>query len=179
MKPRTLKFTAQSLYYLNLCKKKDKNLSIHLIKTCSMNLGACEGCYRDKSFCEFLDMQCNWKIDQKSSFFLIFSEAEKLNKTRDLNGMVEDVLNGLIWLFYTLPLTQHQPIFLGWGRNRFVIAQILTLMLYFFLALGDKCMDCDVHAICYNGRCKCRPGYKGSGFHGDCKPGKVIPNYYF
>lgn len=35
-----------------------------------MNLGACEGCYRDKSFYEFLDMQCNWKIDQKSSFFL-------------------------------------------------------------------------------------------------------------
>ena len=34
-----------------------------------MNLGACEGCYRDKSFYEFLDMQCNWKIDQKSSFF--------------------------------------------------------------------------------------------------------------
>lgn len=34
----------------------------------------------------------------------------------------------------------------------------------------DKCMDCDVHAICYNGHCKCRPGYKGSGFNGDCKP---------
>ena len=66
MKPRTLKFTAQSLYYLNFLKK---NLSIHLIKTCSMNLGVCEGCYRDKSFYEFLDMQCNWKIDQKSSFF--------------------------------------------------------------------------------------------------------------
>lgn len=68
-----------------------------------MNLGACEGCYRDKGFYEFLDMQCNWKIS-------FFSEAEKFNNTRDLNGMVEDVLNGLIWLFYTPPLTQHQPI---------------------------------------------------------------------
>lgn len=60
MKPRTLKFTAQSLYYLNLCKKKQKQKSLDPFnKKKKMNLGACEGCYRDKSFYEFLDMQCN------------------------------------------------------------------------------------------------------------------------
>lgn len=33
-------------------------------------------------------------------------------------------------------------------------------------------MECDVHANCVNGRCKCRHGYKGSGLRGDCKEGK-------
>ena len=38
---------------------------------------------------------------------------------------------------------------------------------------GDKCIDCDVHAMCNNGYCKCRTGFRGSGLKGDCKPGIV------
>lgn len=34
----------------------------------------------------------------------------------------------------------------------------------------DKCIDCDVHAMCNNGHCKCRKGFRGSGLKGDCKP---------
>ena len=33
-------------------------------------------------------------------------------------------------------------------------------------------MDCDVHANCHNGRCRCRRGYKGTGLKGDCKQGQ-------
>lgn len=38
----------------------------------------------------------------------------------------------------------------------------------------DKCLKCDVHATCHNGRCRCRPGYEGSGYRGDCFKGKRI-----
>ncbi|XP_031565640.1 fibropellin-1-like [Actinia tenebrosa] len=39
----------------------------------------------------------------------------------------------------------------------------------------DKCMDCDVHALCIHGQCKCRRGFRGSGYKGDCIKESVCP----
>ncbi|RMX59194.1 hypothetical protein pdam_00007743 [Pocillopora damicornis] len=35
----------------------------------------------------------------------------------------------------------------------------------------DKCAKCDVHALCVRGRCKCVPGYIGTGYQ--CVKGKI------
>lgn len=38
----------------------------------------------------------------------------------------------------------------------------------------DKCAKCDVHALCVRGRCKCMPGYIGTGY--ECVKGNIFPN---
>lgn len=39
-----------------------------------------------------------------------------------------------------------------------------------FVSIVDDCEQCDIHAICVQGACKCRVGFKGDGF--ECKKGK-------
>ena len=39
----------------------------------------------------------------------------------------------------------------------------------------DKCAKCDVHALCVRGRCKCMPGYIGTGYQ--CVKGKIKVKY--
>lgn len=45
-------------------------------------------------------------------------------------------------------------------------------MLYFVHVTVDDCDQCDIHAICVKGACRCRIGYKGDGFQ--CVKGKLL-----
>ena len=45
------------------------------------------------------------------------------------------------------------------------------MYLLFSTFAEDICSECDVHAICVRGKCRCRAGYMGDGY--ECIKGEI------